>query len=947
MSSLEKVSTLVESQLPQFIRDDHPTFVEFMTKYYEFLEEPGNPIYELKKFQDNYDPDKTRESLLQYFKTKILPSFPESTELSTERILKSARDFYTKKGTPDSFKFLFKVLYNKDLEVFFPKLDILKASDGKWVLPQAFRLTLSSANIGIDINRLERRKGFGSISRASCLIESAIRTIDKSTNREIVEVYISNINRLFQNGEFLEIEYVDENGATQLFAEKIIGAISNIRINPRRRGTKYKTGDPVVINGGLDTLSLTRVKAVAAVGNVTTGSIESASVLKGGYGHRLFPNSLIDVVSANGIGANIVVTAIDDSSPITINYNTDSLLYKANASLNDSNYDFDGVANANANTTLQAAFSYTTLNLFPLRTVTVFNGGSFFDEEPQLDVIPLYDSDYSEFEGVNSLIAMPPGNFNTYNNVNASIRFAGSWSSEDNWYVGWRILVEKHFRTIIAYDGATKTAFLDRKFENNITASNILQKTIYLDPRPIISDMGRIAHIEILNAGTGYVPANDSIRFIGTGYGAQATFTANGSGSITAVTLSNRGEGYPVAPQMLVNSATGTGAIFRVYLFGEGEDFDVVTGEIGQIRDIVLLNRGSDYISTPNVSLKIYDLNVAPILDSEIILENDIAFQGESLSNSTFRAIVDSYYPSNNIIRLFNFSGSPSVGQNLVIYRDGSANVNTLVSVANVGGKLYPHLYGDGRARANAEFLNGLIRYNGFYLNTDGHISSDKKIQDSEVYHNFSYKLSSEVGLDKYGKTILDVAHPAGAKLIAERVMKDSYNVFSESKLNVHATVLISDPLTNNCNVGYNSTVVTGTNENFDVVANTNDMIVINSANTLRSFAKVITGITNNNSLNIESSCIFIGQGRANTNANNAVIQITGNTNSVVSFIDSSDIIKLNVNGVELTKTINSISGRAITLNSNVGISTSNTNLVYQVVPQFNVVQYEIIRTAQ
>jgi len=947
MSSLEKVSTLVESQLPQFIRDDHPVFVEFLTKYYEFLEEPGNPIYELKKFQDNYDPDKTRESLLQYFKTKILPSFPESTQLSTERILKSARDFYTKKGSPDSFKFLFRVLYNQDLEIFLPKLDILKASDGKWVLPQAFRLTLSPANIGIDINRLERRRGIGSISKASCLIESAIRTIDKSTNREIVEIYISNINRLFQNGELIEIEYVDGNGATQIFSEKIIGAISNIRINPRRRGTKYVTGDPVVINGGLDELSQTKVKAVAVVGNVTTGSIESTSVLKGGYGHRLFPNSLIDIVSANGIGANIVVTSIDDSAPITINYNLDSLLYKANAALNDSNYDFDGIANANVNTTLQSAFSYTTLNLFPIRTVTVFNGGSFFDEEPTLDVIPLYDSDYSEYEGVNSLIAMTPGNFNTYNNVNASIKFSGAWSTDDNWYVGWRILVEKHFRTIIAYDGATKTAFLDRKFENNITLSNILQKTIYLDPRPIISDMGRIAQIEILNGGSGYVPANDSIYFIGTGYDGAATFTANGTGSIVGVTITNRGEGYPAAPEVYVNSATGSGAVFKAYLFGEGEEIDVVTGEIGQIRDIVLLNRGSDYISTPNVSLKIYDLNVAPILESETILENDIAFQGISLSNSTFRATVDSYYPSNNIIRLFNFSGSPSVGQNLVIYREGSANVNTLVTTANVGGKIYPYLYGDGRARANAEFLNGLIRYNGFYLNTDGHISSDKKIQDSEVYHNFSYKLSSEIGLNEYGKTILDIAHPAGAKLLVERNIKDTYNVNPRSALNVHTTVLISDPLTNNCNVGYNSTVVTGTNENFDVVANTNDLIVINSDSTLRSFTKVITGVTDNNSLNIESSCMFVGQGRANTNAHNAILQIYGNTNPVSLYVDTSDRIKFNINGVELVKTINSISGRAITLNSNVGISTSNTNLIYEVVPQFNVVQYEIIKTLQ
>ena len=131
MSSLNRVSTLVESQLPEFIRSEYPVFVEFLEKYYEFLEQPGNPVYELKIFQNNYDTDLTRESLLRYFRTKILPSFPEESELTTERTIKSARDFYAKKGTPDSFEFLFRVLYDKDLDIYFPKLQIFKASDGK------------------------------------------------------------------------------------------------------------------------------------------------------------------------------------------------------------------------------------------------------------------------------------------------------------------------------------------------------------------------------------------------------------------------------------------------------------------------------------------------------------------------------------------------------------------------------------------------------------------------------------------------------------------------------------------------------------------------------------------------------------------------------------------------------------------------------------------------
>ena len=307
MASHNRISTLVASQLPAFIRDDHPVFVEFLEKYYEFLEQPGYPVYELKKFEDNYNVDTARDTLLKYFKSKILPSFPETTNLSTERIIKAARDFYAKKGTPDSFKFLFKTIYNNDIEVFFPKLQILRASDGKWILPQAFRLTLSEANQGLNLNLIEKRKAYGSLSRASCVVERAYDTVDKSTGREIVEIYVSNVNRLFQNGEYLEIVYTDENGNAQTFSEKIIGALSNIAINPNRRGRKYVTGDPVVINGGLDTTSPTRIKAVATVGNVTTGSIDSVTVLNGGYGFRQYPDSVIEIITSSGVGANLIL----------------------------------------------------------------------------------------------------------------------------------------------------------------------------------------------------------------------------------------------------------------------------------------------------------------------------------------------------------------------------------------------------------------------------------------------------------------------------------------------------------------------------------------------------------------------------------------------------------------------------------------------------------------
>jgi hypothetical protein len=941
MSSQERLSTLVKWQLPEFIRQDHPIFVEFLQKYYEFLETPNQPVYELKRFSDNYDVDAARESFLQYFKNKIIPSFPDSTELSTERIIKAARDFYAKKGTPESFEFLFKVLYNTDLQVFFPKLQILKASDGKWVLPQAFRLSLSSANLSLNLNLIEKRKGYGSISRASCIVESAFRTIDKTTGNEIIEIYVSNVNRLFQNGEFLEIEYVDGNGVTQTFSEKIIGALSNIRINSNRRGTRYLTGDPVVINGGLDTTSPTKTKAVAQVGNVTVGGIDSVTVIKRGYGFRTFPNSLIDIVSANGVGANVIVASVDTANNIQLSYAVDNIVLKANTLLNSANYAFDNIASANANTTLQDALSFETLNVYPILTVTVPNGGSFFEEDPSLDVISLYDGD---FHTLNGYVTVAPGSFSTYNISNASIKLIGaSFSSTNDWYNGWRILIDKHYRTVIDYDGATKTVFLNRVFENDVTASNILSKTLLLDSRPLISSMGYIAYVEVLNGGTGY-NSGDTVNVIGTGYGASLSLTVS-SGVITGVTINNRGEGYVSPPTITVTSSGGSGAVLRAILLSDGEELDPVTGDIGLIRDIVLLNRGSDYINTPNVSLKIYDILIPSLNVGETIIENDRVYQGSNINSTTFLATVDEYYPGNNIIRVFDYSGSLNVGQNLVVYKTTTANVNASVLSANISGKVYPYKYGDGRARATAEFLNGLIRYNGYYLNTDGQLSSDKKLQDSRKFHNFSYELISEASYTDYSKTVLETLHPAGASLLAAHTVKTDLIVNQLSNLNVTTVFSNSNASITNCNVAFASNNVTGSGQSFDLFANVSDIIVINSGNVYRSFSKVITSIASNNSLNIESSCMIIGEGRGNVTTDAATLTISGNTNAIATFLTVDDQLRINVNNSILVKTINSISGNVITLNSNVGITTTNANLIYLIYPKLENVVYKIVST--
>ena len=78
------ISTVVENQLPGFILADHPKFVTLIKKYYEYLEQTNKAVNVGKNLYDYMDVDETRADLIKYFKSKIIPNFPEETELSTD-----------------------------------------------------------------------------------------------------------------------------------------------------------------------------------------------------------------------------------------------------------------------------------------------------------------------------------------------------------------------------------------------------------------------------------------------------------------------------------------------------------------------------------------------------------------------------------------------------------------------------------------------------------------------------------------------------------------------------------------------------------------------------------------------------------------------------------------------------------------------------------------------
>jgi hypothetical protein len=139
MSITNKLSTVVREQLPEFIRADYDTFVAFVEAYYEYLEQTNKATDFGRNLLNYFDVDSTLTDFEEYFRRKFLNSIPAETLANKAFLVKHIRDFWRAKGTEKAYRFLFRALYGEEIEIFYPKDNILKLSTGKWVKRQSIR----------------------------------------------------------------------------------------------------------------------------------------------------------------------------------------------------------------------------------------------------------------------------------------------------------------------------------------------------------------------------------------------------------------------------------------------------------------------------------------------------------------------------------------------------------------------------------------------------------------------------------------------------------------------------------------------------------------------------------------------------------------------------------------------------------------------------------------
>ena len=235
-------SIVVDYQAPGFIRSDYAKFITFLQKYYQYLEQNEEPLDVIRNLDlDNDIDEQTDSNILSIFYSLFLPDFPQILKADKKFVLKNIVDFYNAKGSIDSIKSFFRILYGDEVEVYLPKVDVLKLDAGVW--EKVFKIkinTISSGTIdklvGSEIYQIDLINGNKTV-RA--------RVIDYDLNDFVLFLSADNVILNFSSSN--PVYAINNEGiliSFTLFAQ--IGEITIVSPNPYA-GLGYSSGDPAIL----------------------------------------------------------------------------------------------------------------------------------------------------------------------------------------------------------------------------------------------------------------------------------------------------------------------------------------------------------------------------------------------------------------------------------------------------------------------------------------------------------------------------------------------------------------------------------------------------------------------------------------------------------------------------------------------------------------------------
>ena len=326
-----------------------------------------------------------------------------------------------------------------------------------------------------------------------------------------------------------------------------------------------------------------------------------------------------------------------------------------------------------------------------------------------------------------------------------------------------------------------------------------------------ISDIGSgpVSEIIIDNAGTGY-SVGDKLVFDNTG-----TEGVNAEGFVSVVNGGISGESGTGAEHILMEDETGRGDQYsgsKIVMEG------ATNSDLNDITDIFLINKGSGYVTLPNVTITSSGSN-ANILANGTDIGRVIGLKtnelGEGYQNSPTPAI-----KFRNCLLLTNKSGnfnandtitggtsgatgtlsSYDADRSLLKVKDLNTNfiLNETITSTSSGSATVIRL---DVASATVDVVS-VADTDGKFLNEDGYVSEQTmKVQDSKYYQDFSYVLKVGQSINDWRDSFKKTMHTAGFYFTGQVDLQSRLSLKVKAPITGVISGAIDTPLFNVLNV--------------------------------------------------------------------------------------------------------------------------------------------------
>ena len=303
MATDKNTSALIQSQVPEYLREEGPKLVAFLKAYYEWMETSGQMTEQSKNLLTNQDIDTTSlEGFYEFFRREVLVDFPSVFKADKRTVAKRIKDLYRSKGSKLSYKLLFRILYDEDVDIIHPSEFILKTSDGRWTKDSFIRV--GEPRVG-NLDNLLGEFITGQSSGARGKVKELFTTLE--TGVEVKQLVITDVT-----GTFIDQEVVlgDNNVSGTII--NTIGPLSDVTFDNTltdRGGAGHRVGDVVNLTSSVGSGGIGKVLS-------TSDTAVTFDLITGGSGYRK-AQTVVSITGGSGSGGSVTVTSISNTETIS------------------------------------------------------------------------------------------------------------------------------------------------------------------------------------------------------------------------------------------------------------------------------------------------------------------------------------------------------------------------------------------------------------------------------------------------------------------------------------------------------------------------------------------------------------------------------------------------------------------------------------------------------